>query len=49
MSKTNYKKDEIESIILKAQNGDTKALEELIRRIQKKHLWYILPSCRKKR
>lgn len=35
MSKTNYKKDEIESIISKAQNGDIKALEELIRRIQK--------------
>ena len=35
MSKSNYKKGNINKLILMAQNGDIKALEELIRRIQK--------------
>lgn len=35
MSKSRYKKREINTLITYAQKGDTKALEELIRRIQK--------------
>ena len=35
MVKTNYKKNSLLSIIHSAQNGDIKALEELIKRIQK--------------
>ena len=35
MSKNNFKKDDIIFVIERAQNGDTKALEELIRRVQK--------------
>lgn len=35
MSKSNYKKSEIFSLIQLAQKGDVKALEELIRRVQK--------------
>ena len=35
MSKSNYKKADINSLILLAQKGEIKALEELIRRIQK--------------
>ncbi len=35
MSKSSYKKKDIFSLILPAQQGDIKALEELIRRIQK--------------
>lgn len=35
MSKSNYKKKDISSIITLAQKGDIKALEELIRRVQK--------------
>lgn len=35
MSKSNYKKKDIFSLIPHAQSGDIKALEELIRRIQK--------------
>ena len=35
MSKHVYKKKEITDLILHAQNGETKALEELIRRVQK--------------
>ena len=35
MSKSLYKKDDINKIIILAQSGDTKALEELIRRVQK--------------
>ncbi len=35
MSKSIYKKREINELILLAQKGDTKALEELIKRVQK--------------
>lgn len=35
MSKSNYKRGDILSLIPHAQNGDIKAMEELIRRIQK--------------
>lgn len=35
MSKTKYNKREINTLITFAQQGDTKALEELIRRVQK--------------
>lgn len=35
MSKTKYKKRDINIIIMHAQSGDMKALEELIRRVQK--------------
>ena len=35
MSKSDYKKNSSETLILKAQNGDIKALEEIIRREQK--------------
>ena len=35
MSKSNYKKKEIEALIPLAQNGDIKALEEIVRKIQK--------------
>ena len=35
MSKSNYKKLNINSLIITAQKGDIKALEELIRRVQK--------------
>ena len=35
MSKSCYKKKDIKYIIEKAQNGDIKAIEELIRRVQK--------------
>ena len=35
MSKRSYKKGNIESLILAVQSGDNKALEELIRRVQK--------------
>ena len=35
MSKYKYKKRDINTLILFAQKGDTKALEELIRRVQK--------------
>ncbi len=35
MVKLTYRKDSLESLILSAQGGNTKALEELIRRIQK--------------
>ena len=35
MSKSRYKKRDINTLILFAQKGDTKALEELIRRVQK--------------
>ena len=35
MSKAMYKKGEFQELIILAQNGDAKALEELIRRIQK--------------
>ena len=35
MQKSNYKKGEVETLINFAQKGDIKALEELIRRVQK--------------
>ena len=35
MAKSNYKKGDIISVITLAQQGDIKALEELIRRVQK--------------
>ena len=35
MSKSNYKKENLSLVIISAQNGDIKALEELIRRVQK--------------
>lgn len=35
MSKSNYKKGDIISLITLAQNGDIKALEELVKRVQK--------------
>lgn len=35
MSKSSYKKRDINTLIIFAQKGDTKALEELIRRVQK--------------
>ena len=35
MSKTNYKKDSISSLVLSSQKGDIKALEELVKRVQK--------------
>ena len=35
MSKSKYKKRDINTLIIFAQRGDTKALEELIRRVQK--------------
>lgn len=35
MSKINYKKDDLISLILQAQSADIRALEELIRRVQK--------------
>ena len=35
MSKTSYKKRDINSLIIAVQSGDNKALEELIKRVQK--------------
>ena len=35
MSKSNYKKTDMNSLILAAQNTDMQALEELVKRIQK--------------
>ena len=35
MAKSHYKKREIESLILLAQKGDSKALEEIVKKVQK--------------
>ena len=35
MAKINYKKENLDEIIDQAQKGDLKALEEIIRRVQK--------------
>lgn len=48
MSKSNYKKVDIIKLIPLAQNGDIKALEELIRRVQK-HVYAMFSHLTEKR
>ena len=48
MPKSKYKKDDITSLVLLAQNGDIRALEELIRRIQK-HVYALFSHLTQKK
>jgi len=48
MSRFAYKKDDIFSVILYAQQGDVKALEELIRRVQR-HVYAMFSHLTEKR
>ena len=48
MSKGNNKKRELSKLVLLAKSGDTKALEELIRKIQKEIYAFFSHLCEKK-
>lgn len=48
MSKSNYRKGDIYTLIKQAQNGDIKALEELIKRVQK-HIYALFSHLTEKK